>query len=251
MMRIARRLFVVLCSMSFGVTLAAEDPLRSPSWNAMVERHLDGGPVQFDDRVKVIMPPAAEDPYTVPVQVRVEGIEKVEEIRLIADLNPLPYILSYSPIRAKPSISFRFKVEQSTPVRAAARTPDGIWHVGGAWLTAAGGGCTAPSYGTGSGLWRDQLGDVSGKMWPRNDHASRLRFRVMHPMDTGLAPGIPVFHIEELKFRDASGQELASLRTFEPVSENPVLSVDLHTREAVEIVGRDIQGNRVEGRVAP
>lgn len=245
-----RQLLAILFFVS-GAVMAADDPLRSPSWDAMVQRHLDGGPVEFDDRVKVIMPPSAEDPYTVPVQVRVEGIDAVEEIRLIADLNPLPYILSYTPTRAEPSISFRFKVEQSTPVRAAARTPDGIWHVGGAWLTASGGGCTAPSYGTGSGLWRDQLGTVSGKLWPRGDDSSRLRFKVMHPMDTGLAPGIPVFHIEQLEFQDAKGEVLATLRTFEPVSENPVLSVDLHTRDAVQIVGRDIQGNRVNGRVGP
>ncbi len=231
--------------------LAADDPLRSPAWGAMVERHLDGGVVQFDDRVEVIMPPSAEDPLSVPVQVKVKGLENVEELRVIADLNPLPLILTYVPTRAAPSISFRFKVEQSTPVRAAARTPDGVWHVGGAWLTASGGGCTAPSYGTGSGQWRDQLGEVSGKLWPRDNASSRLRFRVMHPMDTGLAAGIPVFHIDELLFRDTGGKELARLRTYEPVSENPVLSLDLHTRDAVQIVGRDVQGNLINAKVTP
>ena len=242
---------LLLLTASASVLGAADDPLRSPAWDAMVERHLDGGTVRFDDRVQVLMPESAEDPLSVPVQVRVEGIDGIEELRVIADLNPLPLILSYQPLRAHPSVSFRFKVEQSTPVRAAARTADGIWHVGGKWLTAAGGGCTAPSYGTGSGLWRDQLGQVEGKLWTRSETSSRLRFRVMHPMDTGLAPGIPVFHIEELVFRDASGEALARLKTYEPVSENPVLSVDLKTAGPVEIIGRDIQGNRVKAQVGP
>ena len=227
------------------------DPLRSPAWDAMVARHLDGGTVVFDERVKVRMPPTAEDALAVPVEVQVEGIDNVQEIRLIADLNPIPLILSYLPTRAEPAISFRFKVEQSTPVRAAARTPDGVWHVGGGWLSAAGGGCTAPSYGTGEGLWRDQLNQVSGALWSREDGHSRLKLRVMHPMDTGLASGIPVFHIESLQVLDAKGRELALVRTYEPVSENPVLSLDLKGKGPVRIVGRDIQGNRIDAKVAP
>ena len=228
------------------------DPLRSPAWDAMVKRHLDGGPVQFDERVQVLMPPTAEDALAVPVEVRVDpALSGVEELRLIADLNPIPLILSYTPTRADPFISFRFKVEQSTPVRAAARTKDGVWHVGGAWLSAAGGGCTAPSYGTGEGMWREQLNQVSGGLWPRGEDRSRLKLRVMHPMDTGLAAGIPVFHIELLRVLDAKGRELALLKTYEPVSENPVLSFELQGRGPVRIEGRDIQGNRIEARVAP
>lgn len=228
------------------------DPLRSPSWDAMVARHLDGGRYVFDDvRVQVTTPATAEDPLSVPVEVRVHDLPDVQEMRLIADLNPIPLILSYRPTRAEPSIAFRFKVEQSTPVRAAVRTGDGLWHVGGSWLSASGGGCTAPSYGTGSGLWRDRLGEVSGALFPRAEQHSRLKLRVMHPMDTGLAAGIPVFHIESLRVMDAQDRELAFLQTYEPVSENPVLSLDLRSRGPVHILGRDIQGNRIEARVAP
>lgn len=228
------------------------DPLRSPSWNAMVTRHLDGGPVEFDDaRVQVQVPATAEDQLAVPVEVRVVGLDKVQEIRLIADLNPIPLILSYLPTHADPFIAFRFKVEQSTPVRAAARTADGVWHVGGKWLNAAGGGCTAPSYGSGDGRWRDQLNQVSAALWPRGEDRSRLKLRVMHPMDTGLAAGIPVFHIESLRVLDAQGRELALVKTYEPVSENPVLSLELQHRGPLRIVGRDIQGNAIDARVAP
>ena len=240
---------------------AAADPLRSPSWDAMVARHLDGGPVVFDERVQVRMPATAEDPLSVPVEARVQGLVGIQEIRLIADLNPLPLILSFRPTDAEPFIAFRFKVEQSTPVRAGARraagggggppTADGVWHVGGAWLTASGGGCTAPSYGTGSGLWREQLNQVSGGLWPRGAQGSRLKLRVMHPMDTGLAAGIPVFHVDTLRVLDARGQELAAVTTYEPVSENPVLSMDLRQRGPVRIEGRDIQGNRIQAQVAP
>ena len=250
-MRCLLSVLMLYLMMQHAAAIAStEDPLRSPSWDAMVARHLDGGRVVFDDRVQVRLPETAEDPMAVPVEARVTGLDGIEEIRMIADLNPLPLILSYYPVRADPFVSFRFKVEQSTPVRAAVRTKDGVWHVGGAWLTASGGGCTAPSFGTGSGLWRDQLNTVSAGIWPRGEDHSRLKVRVMHPMDTGLAPGIPVFHIEYLRVLDADGEELASIKTYEPVSENPVLSFDLRHQGAVKVVGRDIQGNLIEAQVA-
>ena len=43
------------------------------------------------------------------------------------------------------------------PVRAAARTADGVWRIGGAWITATGGGCTLPSIGSGSPEWQERL----------------------------------------------------------------------------------------------
>lgn len=251
-----RSVWAVFSALWLAVTVGAvgaavTDPLRSPSWDAMVARHLDGGPVVFDERVQVRIPEAAEDPLSVPVEARVVGLEGIEEMRLIADLNPLPLILSFKPVRAEPFIAFRFKVEQSTPVRAAVRTRDGVWHVGGAWLSASGGGCTAPSHGSGDGLWREQLNQVSAGLWPRNGGNSRLKMRVMHPMDTGLAAGIPVFHIETLSVVDAEGEELAQIKTYEPVSENPVLSLDLRHHGPLEIRGRDIQGNPIQARIAP
>lgn len=234
-----------------GLAANPPDPLRSPSWDAMVARHLDGGVVVFDERVQVVVPPAAEDPLAVPVEVSAKGLTGVEELRVIADLNPIPLILSYRPREAEPSLGFRFKVEQSTPIHAAARTADGVWHVGGVWLRASGGGCTAPSMGTGSGLWHDRLNEVSGALWPRDAGDSRLKLRVMHPMDTGLARGIPAFYIETLQLLDEQGAELAALHAYQPVAENPVLSFDLHHRGPVHVVGRDIQGNRIDARVAP
>lgn len=236
-----------------GVAAAAElpaDPLNSPVWPTMARRYLGDAPVQFDARVQVLMPASAEDALAVPVEIRASGLGPVEQVLVFADLNPLPHILDYYPRQARPDLQFRFKVEQSTPVRAALRTRDGVWHVGGAWLSAAGGGCTAPSQGTGSGLWQERLGAVSGRLWSRNGGGERLRLRVIHPMDTGLAPGIPVFHIESLSLRDAQDRELALFKPYEPVSENPILSFDLDTDGPVRVVGRDIQGNLIRGEIA-
>lgn len=227
------------------------DPLRSPLWQSMRERFLADAPVVFDEHVRIVMPAHAEDSLDVPVAVHVDDLDDVVEVLVFADLNPIPKIVEYFPVHADAGFAFRFKVEQSTPVRAAAKTRDGTWHVGGAWLTAAGGGCTTPSLGTGKKLWQDRFGEVSARQWPRAGEDTRLRLRVMHPMDTGLAAGIPVFHLETLRVLDAEGTELARIQPYEPISENPVFTLDLHHSGAVQIVGRDIQGNAVGGSVAP
>ena len=225
------------------------DPLNSPAWSVMRGRYLAGRPVIFDERVRVLAPAAAENPLEVPVTVEAPGLEGVEEILVIADLNPIQKILRLRPTHALPGLSFRFKVEQSTPIRAAMLLPDGAWHVGGVWLSAAGGGCTTPS-GASRGLFQGQVGGMQGRLWAHED-GERLRLRVMHPMDTGLASGIPAFYMDHLVVRDLGGAELATLDTFEPVAENPVVSLDLRHRGGVHIDGHDIQGNRFAADVSP
>ncbi len=247
-----RVLLFAVAAMVSSQARGEEDPLRSPLWKSMKHRFLGSeADIRFDARVKVLMPAQAEDSLNVPVAVRVDGLSNIEEIVVFADLNPIPRIIEVFPKTPRVDFDFRFKVEQSSPVRAAVRTSDGVWHVGGAWISAAGGGCTAPSQGTGQKLWQDRLGEVAARQWPHPDGSSRLRMRVMHPMDTGLAAGIPVFHLETLSLRDADGNELALIKPYEPISENPVFSFDLAYRGPVQVIGRDIQGNPVQGWVRP
>ena len=228
-----------------GLDAVPVDPLDSPAWVTMARGFLSEHPIRFDDRVRVRAPDAAEDPMGVPVHVSAEGIEDVIEVLVIADLNPIPKILSYRPIQAEPTLGFRFKVEQSTPIRAAVLTREG-WHVGGRWLSASGGGCTAPSMTSQGEQWTDQLGNLAARTWQRGKIA-RVKVKVMHPMDTGLAAGIPVFYLETLRFEDGRGRLLAELSPFMPVSENPVFTLDLESDGPVRITGRDNQANLVAG----
>ncbi|MDE1950765.1 MAG: thiosulfate oxidation carrier complex protein SoxZ, partial [Burkholderiales bacterium] len=100
------------------------------------------------------------------------------------------------------------------------------------------------------GSWSQTLGQVSARLFERAA-GSRLRVRVMHPMDTGLAGGIPAFYMKRLSVQDAGGHELARVLPFEPVSENPVFSFDFaHTPAGgVRLVGIDNDGNRIAGQV--
>lgn len=252
MRNLTLRLLHLLCSLGLlAPAWAADDPLRSPLWAGMRQRMLGTDPVVFDARVRVAVPTSAEDPLAVPVELRFDGLAGVERVLVFADLNPIPKVLEYQPGTSGGALAFRIKVEQSTPVRAAVRTRDGVWHLGGAWVSAAGGGCTLPSQGSGNPAWQERLGEVSARLWPRPGGASRLRLRVVHPMDTGLAGGIPVFHVESLALQDGAGRELARLQLFEPVAENPLLSLDLQYQGPVRVAGRDTQGNTLSAVVAP
>ncbi|PCH83335.1 MAG: quinoprotein dehydrogenase-associated SoxYZ-like carrier [Piscirickettsiaceae bacterium] len=247
MNRLLILLLVVLSTSSFATGLV-KDPLGSVQWDDMYRAFLNGHPAVFDNKVKLIAPSFAEDPMNVPVTVDARGLSDIKQIVIFADFNPIPLIARFYPTNAEPLLSFRFKIQQASPVRAAVLTGDGQWHVAGSWVNSAGGGCTAASTGRLVGNWMDYLGEVYGKRWTANN-SNRIRFLIKHPMDTGLASGIPEFYIEHLNFTNESGDILAHLELFEPINENPVLSLNFNSSDresAIYMTGSDNNGNEFE-----
>ncbi len=228
------------------------DPLGSARWADMQKTFLGGQPVLFDPRVKVTAPSIAEDPLQVPVTVDASGLPKVQEVIVFADFNPIVEVLRFYPEGARSSLGFRVKLQQSTPVRAAVRTADGIWHIGGTWVNTVGGGCTAPSAASGSPAWQSRLNEITGRQWSEGPNAGRLRLRIVHPMDTGLIAGTPAFHIEEIQFSEPDGRPLMRVKIAEPVAENPVFTLQRDSGGgAIAVEGRDNNGNRFKAEIAP
>lgn len=229
-----------------GPQVALDDPFDSAIFpDRQVEILGDPANIRFDDRVRVRAPEAAEDSFAVPVEVDASGIEGVEEIVVFVDWGPIPKILSFFPGRAEPRISLRFKIDQATPIRAAVRLASGEWLVGGTRIDAAGGGCTAPAAAYASDDWADHLGEVQGRLW---HETGRLRMIVDHPMDTGLADGIPVYIVEDLSLHGPDGAELSRIRLHEPVNEDPAFTLHFAQGvlpETVELRGRDNAGERI------
>ncbi|MFN3868154.1 MAG: quinoprotein dehydrogenase-associated SoxYZ-like carrier [Hyphomicrobiaceae bacterium] len=225
----------------------AEDPLKSVVWDDMKAQFFGTAPVVFDDRVKVLVPRIVENQAQVPITADARGLEGVQKLVLFADLNPIQHIATVIPKKASAYIALLMKVEQATPVRAAALLADGTWHVGGVYLDAAGGGCSAPAVARKDGDWSATVGHAQGRMWREADGAARVRFRVRHPMDTGLArDNTPAFFIEKLDVRSADGQSLAEVEIREPVSEDPTIT--MHVRlplkdPALTVIGRDNNGS--------
>ena len=103
---------------------ALSDPLSSPRWEDMRQTFFPGAEVVFDERVRVSAPSTAEDALNVPVAVDLRKLPAVEEVIVFADFNPIVRALSYEPGYGQSGLAFRLKLQQSTPVRAAARTAE-------------------------------------------------------------------------------------------------------------------------------
>ena len=240
-------LFTAMTGGAFGESAA--DPLGSPVWSDLAKKTFGDATIVFDDRVKVIVPEVVENQAQVPVSADARALANVERLVVLTDLNPIQHVLTLTPVASKAEafVSFRLKVEQATPVRAAALTSDGVWHVGGVQLEAAGGGCSSPAMARGDSDWTTTVGNAQGKMWRNADGTARLRLRVRHPMDTGLAKdNTPAFFIEKLDVKGAGGEALATIELFEPVSEDPTLTLSVKpqaTDASVNVDGRDNNGN--------
>lgn len=226
---------------------AAQDPLESPMWDYLRNIFLGEQPYQFDPQVQVQVPPFAEDPTQVPITVDASALAgQIDRIVVWADLNPIQHVYTYRPIKGvAPRVSLRIKVQQGTPVRAAVLTRAGIWHVGGSYLNAAGGGCTTPSLGNASPYWESHLGEIEARRFQR-EGAERYKFRIIHPMDTGLVDAIPEFYLQQLELRNAAGEALVRMELSQPVSENPVFTFDITEPGEHHLWLRDNNGNEFE-----
>lgn len=234
--------------------LTGGDPLGSMQWPDMKGQFFEADATTvFDSRIKVTVPLFAEDAMNVPVSFDASALGKVKKIVVLVDRNPIRKVLEFIPEKAKPALNFRFKLEQASPIRVAALANDGVWHVGYAFIEAAGGGCTVPGATRADGSWPQTLNKVAGKMFDANQlrDDARLRVQVSHPMDTGLVAGVPAFYIEEMILQDKNKQVLAKLYPFEPVSENPLFSFDFDKKPVgpISLVGRDNNGNRIDAKV--
>jgi len=236
--------------------LTGGDPQGSMQWPTLRRQYLGDAPMHFTDDVVVRGPAFADDAMNVPLLVNARALSQVGGgvalIKVVVDRNPVREVLELEPGKALPMLAFRIRMEQASPVRAMVQTRDGHWHVGSTWVKAAGGGCTVPGLTRADGSWAQTLNQVQAKLFSNPIEGSRrLRLRVMHPMDTGLVAGVPAFHIERLQMQDGLGEVWWTLHLHEPVSENPILTLDLPPQggQGFRVVGRDNNGNRIDAGV--
>lgn len=230
------------------------DPAGSPLWPTIRQEFLGAAPTVFDNRVRITGPAFAEDAMQVPIAFDASALGKVDRIIVMVDRNPIRKVLEFEPLTARPALSFRFKLQEASPVRVAARTQDGVWHIGTLRVDATGGGCTLPGATRQNATWSITLNRVESRVFPGFGGAgARIRLRVMHPMDTGLVAGIPAFHIERLDLLDSRHQPMLRLALYEPVAENPIFSFDLDgpVERGISVAGVDNNGNRIRAQVTP
>ncbi|MBC2670095.1 quinoprotein dehydrogenase-associated SoxYZ-like carrier [Novosphingobium piscinae] len=226
----------------------ARDPLGSPLWALHAARLFAGAPVVFDPAVRVALPVIAENQHIFPVAVDARALGGVRRIVILADLNPIPVAVDFAPGGAAPWLALRIKLDQRTPVRAAVLAGDGRWHVSGAWVDAAGGGCSAPPVSRARGDWAEHLGELRGAAFATPE-GTRLRFTVRHPMDTGLVENVPAYHVETVTVAMA-GHDPARLTVWGAVAEDPAFTLLFPGRPgAATLHLRDSNGREFSGRV--
>lgn len=229
--------------MAGAATPRPADPLGSPNWDRLAATILGDTPYAFDDRVAVRMPMIAEDQHVFPVSVDATGLAGVKRMMIVADLNPIPLVLEVAPDHAAPRVATRIKLDQRTPVRGLALMPDGHWAIAGAWIDAAGGGCSAAPVSRVRGDWASHLGEIRGVALAEGDRA-RVHIALRHPMDTGFVANIATYYIETLTIANDRKEVLATLSPSAAVSEDPAftLLVDAHAGDRLTVAGRDTNG---------
>lgn len=222
------------------------DPLRSALWADSQGAFLGDGPVQYDSKVRLIIPRTVEDAFSVPVVVELaERVQPVQEVVVIAENNPIQTAARMFPRRAIRSIGMNIRLEQSTPVRAAARDADGVWHVASVRVEVMNpGGCSAAG---GAGSAENPLGTIAMKRFRRPQSATRLKVRITHPMDTGLVTDedgdvVPAYYVDTVTLADTAGP-IADLVTSAALATNPNFYFDLPDRlQTVRVTASDSRG---------
>jgi len=213
-------------------------------------------PVRFDDMVTLLMPEVTENQHVFPITVDARAVPGVQRIVVLMDLNPLPLAIDHAPQGGRGYVALRVKLDQRTPVRAAALDGQGLWHVAGRWIDAAGGGCSAPPVSRVKGDWAQHLGEMRGGLW-RESGASpgdwRARVCVRHPMDTGFVDSIPAYNLETMTVTDARGTALGKMTINGSVSEDPAFTLILpgDARPPFAIHMADSNGRLFDGMLHP
>ena len=220
------------------------DPLGSDIWADLLETELGGGPVVYGGGLHLTMPDTVEDPFSVPVMIKLtRGFGKVAELVLFAENNPIQTAVRIVPHRFLRAVGFNIRLEGSGPVRAAAMNADGVWHVVHKRVEVlVPGGCSAPNGATAS-----DIGEIAVRQFDRAGGASRLKLRINHPMDTGFAvaddgEAVPAYFIRRVELADEQGV-IATLATHAALSSDPTFLFDLvDGRREVRVKAEDSAG---------
>ena len=243
-----RRVLAALAVLAFTATATQagpSDPMQSALWEDLRAEYLGEGPVDFNYNVTLAIPRTVEDAFSVPVMVRFsERIGPIEEVVVLAENNPIRAAARVFPRRTIRAVGMNIRLEQSTPVRAAARDANGVWHVASVRVEVMNpGGCTAAGGEAGD----NPLGQIAMKRFKRPDRSTRLKVGITHPMHTGLAPDedgeiIPAYYVDNLTVEDAAGP-IADLETTAALASDPNFYFDLpDSLQSVRVTASDTEG---------
>jgi sulfur-oxidizing protein SoxY len=236
----------VLLLLIINQTSFAKDPLNSSVWTETIKQMIGDDKYIFDDEnVKVNVPKFADNPLQVPIFIDATKIEKPNRLLVFADINAIVKVADFELGHMKAILSLNIKVAQGTPLRAAVKDENGLWHIGSSNINSFGGGCSVASEASKMESFEDLLGKTKSKVWKKENNY-RIKWSIFHPMETGLFVGNPSFHISKVDIK-LDSQTIGKIDLYGSVSENPRITLETNVGNgAYKLFIRDTDGNEFE-----
>jgi len=235
--------FLLLLSINISSLYANEDPLDSPMWQDVKKMFLKKEAYVFDKKNIIIkVPTFADNPLQVPIYIDASYYKNAKRLLVFADLNAIIPIIDMELKDFKAVISLNIKIAQGTPLRAAVKDENGLWHIASAKIDSFGGGCSVASTASGMEDWQSLLGKHKIKVF-EYEKRNRIKLSIFHPMDTGLFVGNPEFYLNEM-YIEKNKKQKAKIKMFASISENPRFIFETKkTKEAYVFKLKDSDGN--------
>jgi len=204
-----------------------------------------------DPAIRIIIQEEVEEAHEVSMVVKVPNhLKNTKNLLILVDNNPIQLVTKIFPSKAIKSVGFNIRMEQDSYVRAALLSKDNIWHVSSKKvIVKSPGGCSLPSCDPTKEICElNDLGKIVMQKYKRSSGNWRLKFKINHPMDTGLVTDpssgkiVPEYYINWVHFSDKSG-ELAKAQTFGALSADPTLILDFYDNiEKPHVKATDTKG---------
>ena len=189
-----------------------------------------------NSKIKIIIQDEVEEAHEVSMVVKMpKTLKDTKKIFILVDNNPIQLVTKIFPQKPLKSVGFNIRLEQDSYVRVAILDKKNIWQVSSKKVVVKSpGGCSLPACDpTKEACEARKLGKIVMHKYKRSSGDWRLKFKINHPMDTGLVTDpssgkiIPEYYVNWLYFQNDE-EELAKAQTYGALSANPTFILDFY-----------------------